>query len=106
MKLLFLVAFIYSLNSAFAVESSISGKIATVTGCSKKVMVWLSLDKENYHERLLLLHTEVPQGGTYRFFVKPGNYQVRATDEAGCEFLERVNVRIEDKNVPVTLVKK
>lgn len=78
---------------AHASDSTIEGKVSIPDGCSKKAMVWLSLDKENYKERLLLMHTEVPQGGTYRFYVKPGNYQVRASDESGCEFMKRVQVK-------------
>lgn len=69
-------------------------------------MVWLSLDKENYQERLLLLHTEVPGGGTFRFYVKPGNYQIRASDEEGCEFLQKVQVQNRPIHLDVKLVKK
>ncbi|WP_408099018.1 hypothetical protein ACJVC5_08880 [Peredibacter sp. HCB2-198] len=78
---------------AHASDSTIEGKVTIPSGCSKKAMVWLSLDKENYKERLLLMHTEVPQGGTYRFYVKPGDYQVRASDESGCEYMKRVHVK-------------
>jgi hypothetical protein len=96
------------MTSAFAlsIADSISGKIASTPGCSKKVMVWLSLDKENYKERLLLMHTEVPVNGTFKFFVKPGAYQVRASDEAGCEFVQRVNVKERNLNIEIKMVKK
>ena len=92
--------------SALGSESSLSGKVLLPEGCSKKAMVWLSLDKENYQERLLLLHTEVPRGGTFRFYVKPGNYQIRASDEEGCEFLQKVHVQINPVYLDVKLVKK
>lgn len=69
-------------------------------------MVWLSLDKENYKERLLLMHTEVPVGGTYKFYLKPGDYQVRGSDEKGCEFLKRITVQNGEVNVAVNLEKK
>ncbi len=65
-------------------------------------MVWVSLDKDEYKERLLLMHTEVPVGGTFQFYLKPGNYQIRASDEKGCEFLKRIKV---DKNVEQLQVK-
>lgn len=75
-------------------------------GCAKKVMVWLSLDKDERAQRQLLLHTEVPVGGSFKFFTKPGHYQVRATDEAGCEFVGRVEVQEEEREVSVRMVKK
>lgn len=89
-----------------SIADSISGKVSTVEGCSKKVMVWLSLDKEEYKERLLLMHTEVPAGGSFEFFVKPGKYQVRASDEAGCEYLRKVEVTSKNAVVEVKMVKK
>lgn len=106
MKYVFL-SLIFSLNAlALNEELSISGKVLSEKACSGKAMVWLSLDKENYKERLLLLHTEVPAGGTFRFYVKSGNYQVRATDEAGCEYLERVSIQGKSSDLTIRLVKK
>lgn len=93
------------ISGAHAQDSTIEGKVLLTSGCSKKVMVWLSLDKENYKERLLLMHTEVPQGGTYRFYVKPGNYQIRGSDEIGCEYFKRVEVKGEQVE-NIQLVKK
>lgn len=91
---------------AVANENSISGTVNSGIGCSKKAMVWLSLDKENYQERLLLMHTEVPQGGTFRFYVVPGSYQVRVSDEAGCEVIERIAVKSGDHVLALRPVKK
>lgn len=103
MKYLLLITFI-----AFEVQAAsvLSGKVAGTTGCSKKAMVWLSLDKEDYKERLLLMHTEVPQEGTFSFYVKPGNYQIRASDESGCEFFERVSIKTAEHKMNIRLVKK
>ncbi len=98
--------FLFMSFSVLSSESSISGKVSLPEGCAKKAMVWLSLDKENYQERLLLLHTEVPQSGTFRFYVKSGNYQIRASDEKGCEFLQKVQVEIHPIQMEVKLVKK
>lgn len=102
---LFLVLFMTN-AWAWAQEVTISGKVLSDKACSKKVMVWLSLDKDNYKERLLLMHTEVPVGGTFRFYVRPGHYQVRASDESGCDYLQRVTVKGQDTDLPVKLVKK
>lgn len=87
-------------------DQFISGEVEMNKLCSKKVMVWLSLDKENYKERLLLLHTLVPVGGSFKFNVKPGNYQIRASDEAGCEFLKKVNVNEVSPHILVKMEKK
>lgn len=56
-------------------------------------MVWVSLDKENYKERLLLMHTLVPVGGKFQFYLKPGSYQLHASDEKGCSFFEKISVK-------------
>jgi hypothetical protein len=85
---------------------TITGNVSADKECSSKAMVWLSLDREEYKERLLLMHTEVPKGGTFSFFVRPGNYQIRASDMAGCEYLEKVSVKSEDSILSVRLVKK
>lgn len=106
MKYIFLLIFMTSQAFAIPIADSISGKVSTVEGCSKKVMVWLSLDKEDYKERLLLMHTEVPVGGSFEFFVKPGKYQVRGSDEAGCEFLLKVEVTTKNAAIDVKMVKK
>ncbi|MFP5386432.1 MAG: hypothetical protein ACLGHN_10160 [Bacteriovoracia bacterium] len=107
MKYLLALLFIFPLTVlALSNEQSISGKVASVKGCSDKVMVWLSLDKDNYKERLLLMHTEVPVGGSFKFYVRAGSYQVRASDKEGCEFFQRVGLKKEDTFVNVRMVKK
>jgi len=82
--------------------SGVKGSVISPKECSGTAMVWVSLDKDEYKERLLLMHTEVPVGGTFQFYLKPGNYQIRASDEKGCEFLKRIKV---DKNVEQLQVK-
>lgn len=106
MKYLFLTTLFIANAWSVSIEQTISGKVEVTKGCSKKVMVWLSLDKDNYKERLLLMHTEVPQGGTFKFYVRPGNYQVRASDEAGCEYLKKVEVKGTDPVLDIKMVKK
>jgi hypothetical protein len=102
-----LITFLFISNAmAVSIADSISGKVGVTPGCGNKVMVYLSLDKENYKERLLLMHTEVPQNGTFKFYVKPGNYQIRAGDKEGCEFFQRVTVSKRDVDLTVKMVKK
>ncbi len=85
----------------------IQGQVSSTSQCDpKKAMVWLSLDKDNYKERLLLMHTMVPIGGTFEFHVKAGKYQVRASDEKGCEDFLRVEIGTQDKVVSLKLGEK
>lgn len=86
--------------------SGVKGVVQSAEGCSEQVMVWLSLDKDNYKERLLLMHTEVPKGGSFQFYLKPGNYQVRASDKVGCEFLQKITIKDAFSHIQVKLVKK
>lgn len=80
-------------HAAFAQEVGIIGKVESPPTCSSKAMVWVSLDKDDYQERLLLMHTLVPVGGKFQFYLLPGRYQIRASDEKGCEFFKRVEVK-------------
>ncbi len=99
-----LVTLIFLPSLVLAETHVISGKVLTDKGCSNKAMVWLSLDKENYKERLLLMHTEVPIGGTFSFYVKPGEYQIRGSDESGCHYLQKLSLKDSRENVTVRLV--
>jgi hypothetical protein len=101
----FLALLIFIFSSARAETLSLSGKVEAQDGCSPKAMVWLSLDKENYKERLLLMHTEVPLGGSFSFYLKPGDYQLRGSDEAGCQFLQKISLKKPLENLTVKLVK-
>lgn len=91
MKALFLFLFLLSFSVFSA--TGIKGVVTSVEGCSSPVMVWVSLDKEDYKERLLLMHTEVPVGGSFQFYLKPGNYQLRGSDQKGCEYFKRILVK-------------
>jgi hypothetical protein len=105
MKSLLLIIFLF-INQAQA-ASGVKGKVSSPKECSNKtVMVWLSLDKDNYKERLLLMHTEVPVGGTFQFYLKPGDYQLRASDESGCEFYQKLKVDRTVASINVLLEKK
>lgn len=106
MKSLFLLLLLLSSFPLFADATGVKGTVSSAKGCSSPVMVWLSLDKEVYKERLLLMHTEVPVGGSFQFYLKPGDYQLRASDEKGCEFLQKIKVSSKLTTVKVQLEKK
>ena len=91
---------------AYADETGVTGSIRSPKDCTGPVMVWLSLDKDNYHERLLLMHTEVPAQGSFQFYLKPGAYQLRASNEQGCEFEKKIKVGEKVFHHVVRLVKK
>lgn len=105
MKAFYLALLLFTASQALA-SSGVVGKVYSQKECSKEVIVWLSLDKDNYKERLLLMHTLVPVGGKFQFYLKPGNYQVRASDEEGCEFFRRVKVSSHQTTLDVKMVKK
>ena len=101
----FLLGLILLSFNAHAV-SGVKGIVTSVKSCSSPVMVWVSFDKDTYKERLLLMHTEVPVGGSFQFYLKPGNYQIRGSDQAGCEYLKRIVVKDKVGTVEVKMVKK
>jgi len=86
--------------------SGLKGVASSSEGCSSPIMVWVSLDKEDYKERLLLMHTEVPAGGSFQFYLKPGKYQLRASDQKGCEFMKSINVKENVVLEKIKMVKK
>lgn len=101
----FLIALLFTAQ-AIASETGVTGSIRSPKGCSGNVMVWLSLDKDNYNERLLLMHTEVPAKGSFQFYLKPGAYQLRASNEQGCDFEKKITVGDKVFHHVVRLVKK
>lgn len=101
-----LIVLLFLSQSVFAKTAIVKGRVESVTGCSDKVMVWVSLDKEEYKERLLLMHSEVPVGGTFQLHLLPGNYQLRASDKLGCETFKRIQVKEGEQNIPLKLEKK
>lgn len=105
MKPLFLIV-LFTSFPLFADTTGVKGTVVSTKGCSSPVMVWLSLDKDAYKERLLLMHTEVPVGGSFQFYLKPGDYQLRASDEKGCEFLQKIKVTAKVSTVKVQMEKK
>jgi hypothetical protein len=52
------------------------------------------------------MHSEVPVGGSFQFYLKPGDYQVRASDQKGCDFLERITVDEAVRKIEIKMVKK
>ena len=85
-------------------DLSIQGKVQFSEKCLGKkdeAMVWLSKDHSEYKKKTLLLHTMVPKGGDFSFFVKPGDYLIRVTNKTGC-LLEK-NVTVDKKIVMLDL---
>ncbi len=86
----FLILYIFISNLH---ATTIRGKVTASQGCnSKNVMVWLSTVSDDFVQRTLLMHTEVPNNGSFEFYVKPGDYELRGTSSEGCGFIERVKV--------------
>jgi hypothetical protein len=100
-----LILLIFLTFSAWS-ASGVKGKVTSPKGCSKLAMVWVSLDENDYKDRLLLMHSEVPVGGSFQFYLKPGDYQVRASDDKGCEFLQKIKVKNLVSNIQINMVKK
>lgn len=101
MKILFTAIILSFSLSSFGL--SINGTYSGSECKTDKAMMWLSLDKDEYKERQLLIHTMVPTGGTFSFYVKPGNYQLRGSDEKGCEFFSKFSINNEDQKVQIAL---
>lgn len=67
-------------------------------------MMWLSKDAQDFAKKILLMHTEVPEQGTFDFYVKPGEYLVVGSNEKGCSFQQVV--RILDRDVTIAAILK
>ena len=67
-------------------------------------MVWLSTTGPDAKE-ILLSHIQVPLNGSFKFYVRPGNYLVRATSSSSC-IAEHIVAAEKDKNVDLKLVLK
>lgn len=102
MKALFLLFIISFINHSYA--QSIRGKLSASQKCQSQTnMVWLGIPHEDYQKRVLLMHTELPINGTFEFYVKPGVYEVRATNNLGCGFLKIVTVENQVLNLSMQL---
>lgn len=106
MKPFFFTLLLLSVSASYALSGGVVGEVSSVKDCSKEVMVWLSLDKDDYQERLLLMHTLVPVGGKFQFYLKPGSYQLRASDDQGCSFYQKIKVQETLDSIQVRMVKK
>lgn len=72
----------FFVNTAQAQEL-IQGQVSLEAECQDQAMVWLSHQtQENAKE--LLLHTLIPDQGSYAFSVSPGLYEIWASTEQGC----------------------
>lgn len=99
MKRLFIwsyTLFTYFFGGAFQAlnaQEVIRGQVEIQPECRDQAMVWLShKTQENGDE--LLLHTLVPDRGSYAFSVSPGLYDIWASSPKGCE-AELREVKVE-----------
>lgn len=82
--------------------ATIRGTVSSTQECqSGKAMVWLSKNEKEFTKKELLLHTMVPERGSFEFFVNPGDYLVVASNEKGCAFEQPV--RVEEKSLLIHL---
>lgn len=84
--------------SLSAISAVIRGEVQSSEDCkSDKTMVWLSLNEKEFKKKLLLMHTLVPERGSFEFYVKPGSYLLTGSNKKGCSW-EKV-VKINDKDL-------
>ncbi len=83
----------------------IRGDVSSEKACLTKdrAMVWLSLPEDDFKQRLLLMHTLVPERGSFEFYVKPGKYRLMASNEKGCEFKQDITVDQANQEIKVRL---
>lgn len=75
--------FYFFIQASYSQEV-VSGQVRLESQCGGQAMVWLSHEGPEKSEELLI-HTLVPDFGTYAFSVSPGTYQVWVTSPQGCE---------------------
>ncbi len=96
------LSIILFLLSAPAFALGIRGRVQVDESCrAGKTMVWLSKNESEFAKKELLLHTAVPERGTFEFYVLPGDYLVAVSNEKGCS--EQRAVRVGDKDVLLEL---
>ena len=69
-------------------------------------MVWLSRNEVEFAKKELLLHTAVPERGTFEFYVLPGDYLVTVSNEKGCSAERAVQIATKDALVELELREK
>ncbi len=100
----FLLLILLTLNN-ITLASSIRGVVEVIDSCkTDKVMVWLGTVHSDFLKRKLLMHTEVPVGGTFEFYVRPGNYEIRGSNELGCGHISEVKVTDKVEEVKIKLM--
>jgi hypothetical protein len=104
-KCLFIaIFFILSFTATAAV---IRGEVQSVPECrSEKTMVWLALNEKEFKKKLLLMHTLVPERGSFEFYVKSGSYLLTGSNEKGCSWEKVVEIKNEDQFYKVEVSEK
>ena len=102
--------FILTLTIIFSVPAlaaGIKGRVSSVEACrSEKSMVWLSKNYQDFKKKELLMHTFVPEGGTFQFYLLAGEYLVVASNEKGCSAEQVVTIIDKDSFIQLELNEK
>lgn len=104
MKVIYFIFAVLLSSNAFALQ--INGVFKGSECKTKKAMVWLSLNKPEFKHKTLLMHTMVPLGGDFSFYVKPGDYEVTASDKKGCSTTQKFIIKKDSKNLVLKLEEK
>lgn len=101
MKTLFLgILFLSSIANATVIQ----GEVHSIEEClTDKTMVWLSPNTTQFKKKILLMHTMVPEKGSFEFYVKPGEYLVAGSNEKGCFFEQVVKIDQLDQQIKIVL---
>lgn len=82
----------------------IQGEVQSIAEClTDKTMVWLAPNTTQFKKKILLMHTMVPEKGSFEFYVKPGEYLVAGSNEKGCFFEQVVNIEEQDQQIKIVL---
>ncbi len=105
MKALVITVFLLCAPATWALV--IRGKVTVDEAChAGKVMVWLSKNQQEFAKKELLLHTAVPERGTFEFYVLPGDYLLVASNEKGCALEQPVRIQEKDLLLQLDLSEK
>ena len=102
MKTLFAGLLLFT--SFFTQALVIQGEVQSREEClTDKTMVWLAPNTTQFKKKILLMHTMVPDKGSFEFYVKPGEYLVAGSNEKGCFFEQVVKIQEQDQQIKIVL---
>jgi hypothetical protein len=90
--LFFCILILVPLFRVTKAQELIHGSVELTENCQDKAMIWLSHKTKSLGEELLL-HTLVPNKGSFAFSVLPGQYQILASTAQGCDrIFEKIKI--------------